>query len=155
MDATSTGSVLRGGTHLELSSSDLPLRVLQGDDDWNDDKNQDDDKNRDDDDWVDNNNNNNNKNDKNNNRQTFPDDIYHCRDPDVIDDEFDKDRTVECDFDTHEWVLESLHEDKIPKHCKDVGWKFRGSVEDLQDWEEPCYLWTIMYGDLVPSMQRE
>ena len=116
---------------------------------------------RDDDDWTDDNedeeddrNDNKNNNDKNNERTVIPDDVYHCLDPERVWDEFDRDKTVECDWDTHEWMIDELHEDKIPKHCAERNWEFDPAVplQELEEWEEPCFLWTITYGDYVPSV---
>ena len=117
---------------MALDSRHLPLRILQ--------ENMDNNMNKNDDDTP----------------EDYIDDVYHCDDPEVIEDEFDKDKTVICDWDTYEWDLDALDEDRMPKHCRDWRWEFDGIVEDLKDWEEPCYLWSIIYGDLkLPSGARE
>jgi len=97
-----------------------------------------------------NDNNKNNRNDKNNaqRQQPIPDDIYHCRDPAVVDDEFDKDKTVICDWETHRWDVASFKADKPPKHCEDFVFT---SLTELDDLQEPCYLWQLMYGSLQPT----
>ena len=134
---TSSSSSSSSSATAAHSHHNMLRRHLQrDDDDW-----------RDDDDDDDRNNNKNNKNE----RDAIPDDVYHCRDPEQVWDAFDRDKTVECDWDTHEWMMDEFHEDKIPKHCAEADWEFTG-VEDLEEWEEPCYLWTITYGDLIPSM---
>jgi len=111
----------------------------------------------------------NNDDDKNDNQDNdddqdikneIPDDIYHCRDPKDIADWFWKDKTVQCDWDSHEWVMEELDENQIPEHCTDNKWEWDGNLEKLKDWNEPCYLWMVAYGGLngtstVPSLARE
>ncbi|CAB9514404.1 expressed unknown protein [Seminavis robusta] len=94
----------------------------------------------------------NNNNDINNNMDNgeFPDDEYHCRDPELVEEAFWKDKTVQCDWDTHEWILDKLDEDEIPEHCIDEEFEFQ-TVKDLRDWQEPCYLWMTLYGELAPS----
>ena len=98
---------------------------------------------------------NNDTNDTNDNFPTaapvFPDDEYHCDDPEFVWDEFDKDDSVNCDWDTHEWDLSALDPWSIPKHCEKQRFQFRGNAQALRDWEEPCYLWEITYGYYKPS----
>jgi hypothetical protein len=84
------------------------------------------------------------------NGKAIPNDAYHCNDPSLIEDYFWKDKTVECDWDTHEWALDKLDESKIPEHCIEEGFVFT-TVQDLKDWQEPCYLWMTLYGGLPVS----
>jgi hypothetical protein len=100
----------------------------------------------DDDDFFDQMNMNDNKDGK-----TVPNDAYHCRDPALIEEYFWKDKTVQCDWDTYEWKTDKLDAAEIPEHCIQEGFVFT-TVAALKDWQEPCYLWMTLYGDLHVSM---
>ena len=93
-------------------------------------------------------------------RQTRPtptnytNDLYHCflaasqqlsNQPNAITDD-----SVLCDFNSYQWVIDSLNPDKAPDRC--VNFDVLTANADLtDDVLEPCILWHMQYGALAAS----
>lgn len=80
----------------------------------------------------------------------IPDDIYHCRDPELADE--NKKISIKCDKNSYEWKLKDLDEEEPPEICGGPDF-FLDPIDALtiEDILEPCLHWAMLYGNLQPS----